>query len=167
MEIYPARSRSPSCQVSSVGRCVKIRVRTYETTDLGGELPHPIHQNMTKTFVGGLTLTLFLSILVPSTPSRLVSIQRLPEETGQICGWEEPIASSQPENLFASIQREVGPSYAMAFLQQRGRDPLPAINEVTRTPEFRTLADTYPTYTSVGINLATDEVVLQDNNLRY
>ena len=128
-------------------------------------MPYPIHQNMTKTFVGGLTLTLFLSILVPSTPSRLVSIQRLPEETGQMCGWEEPIASSQPENLFASIQREVGPSDAMAFLQQRGRDPLPAINEVTRTPEFRTLADTYPTYTSVGINVATDEVVLQDNNL--
>src|SRR5439155_1499093 len=129
----------------------------------GGEWEGEV--NMTKTFVGGVIVTVTLGILVPSTPSRLVSIQRLPEERGQMCAWEEPIASSQPENLFASIQREVGPSYAMAFLQQRGRDPLPAINEVTRTPEFRTLADTYPTYTSVGINLATDEVVLQDNNL--
>src|SRR2546425_6644904 len=35
MDIHPARPRPPSCQVSSLGRCLKIRVRTYETTDLG------------------------------------------------------------------------------------------------------------------------------------
>ena len=32
-------------------------------------------------------------------------------------------------------------------------------------PPVRTLQDTYPTFTAVGVNLKTDEVILQDNNL--
>jgi hypothetical protein len=108
--------------------------------------------------------------------SRLVAIQDLPEEMGMMCAWDDPaaanpnsnptlIASMQPENLFSSMQQETGPSLVLAAFQQRGQPIPPAINEVTRTPEFRALADTYPTYTSVGVNLETDEVFLQDNNL--
>jgi 6-phosphogluconolactonase (cycloisomerase 2 family) len=85
---------------------------------------------------------------------------------GMACAWDEPVgrnpspsptlvASLEPASLFAAFQPA----------QQRGQAMPPAINEVTRAPEFRTLADTYPTYTSVGVNLETDEVFLQDNNL--
>ena len=40
-----------------------------------------------------------------------------------------------------------------------------ALTEITRPPVYRTIADTYPVYTAVGVNLQTDEVFLQDNNL--
>src|SRR5262249_11342243 len=88
------------------------------------------------------------------------------------CAWDEPsasksdstVAGSAPaENLVAALQPMSPLSFLMAP-QQRGL-PLNALNEITRTPDFRTLADTYPTYTSVGVNFETDEVILQDNNL--
>ncbi len=128
---------------------------------------------MTVLAIAGIAAVGFLTAAAPG-PSRLVSIQQLPaEETmAQMCAPDEPVsvqlrASSEPENLLASLQQESAPSFLMASLQGQGQrgGPLPAINEVTRTPEFRTLADTFPTYTSVGVNLQTDEVFLQDNNL--
>src|SRR5262245_38428994 len=85
---------------------------------------------------------------------RLVSVQQLPEEMAQMCAWDEgvsgsapaspnQIASLEPQNLFASVQSIAEP--------QRGRNQLPpAVNEVKRDPQFRALADTYPTYTSVA-----------------
>src|SRR5947209_3435614 len=120
-----------------------------------------------------------VGLLVAATPesgsARLVSIEQLPEEMAQMCAWNEPVpasfdgaptqvASLQTENLFASMQRENAQPSLMASLlplQQRGEARPSAINEVTRAPEFRALADTYPTYTSVAVNLDTDEVVLQ------
>jgi 6-phosphogluconolactonase (cycloisomerase 2 family) len=113
--------------------------------------------------MAGIAVVGFWTAAAPGR-SRLVSIQQLPaEETmAQMCASDEPAGVQ-----VASLQQERAPSFLMASLQgqaQRG-GPLPAINEVTRPPEFRTLADTFPTYTSVGVNLQTDEVFLQDNNL--
>jgi len=100
---------------------------------------------------------------VPVTgTAQLVSVQSFPE--GAACTWENP--STVP--LFASLE----PSLFVAAMQQQQqqaaggrRAPLSAITEITRPLEVRTIADTYPTYTAVGVNLLTDEVVLQDNNL--
>jgi DNA-binding beta-propeller fold protein YncE len=102
-----------------------------------------------------------------SGSSRLVSIQQVPEETALTCADSSPIASSQPENLLASLSQQAAAPLLMASLQGQGPrgSPLSAINEITRPPELRMLGDTYPTYTSVGVNLQSDEVFLQDNNL--
>ena len=124
-----------------------------------------------------------VGLLVAATPesgsARLVSVEQLPEEMAQMCAWNEPVpasfdggptqvASLQTQNLFAAMRQEGAHAPLMASLmplQQRGQAMPAPINEVTRAPEFRTLADTYPTYTSVAVNLETDELFLQDNNL--
>ena len=120
--------------------------------------------------IAGLAIAGILAAAPEASSSRLVSVQQLPEEMAQMCAWDEgvsmnapvnpnQIASTEPQNLFASMQFAAVP-------QPQGRAQLPpAVNEVTREPQFRTLADTYPTYTSVAVNLDTDEVFLQDNNL--
>jgi 6-phosphogluconolactonase (cycloisomerase 2 family) len=108
----------------------------------------------------------FISIPTADS-SRLVDVREYPSA---VCEWDyEPtvgrsvgqIASLQPQNLFAALlaapQEAIDP--------YRRNDPLGAVNALTRPPDSRTLGDTYPTYTSVAVNLQTDEVVLQDNNL--
>jgi DNA-binding beta-propeller fold protein YncE len=77
-------------------------------------------------------------------PSRLAMLQR----------------ELQPPRLFAALQDEAAP-------RQQGRrpPPIPALREITRQPEFRILGDTYPTFTAVGVNTQTNEIVIQDNNL--
>lgn len=113
-----------------------------------------------------------------TSSARLVSVQELP--VGETCTWESPasgysymtgsgeeapslMASLQPAALFGALQQRRGGGGGGGG---RGRAILPlAINEITRPPVFRTIADTYPTYTAVGVNLQTDEVILQDNNL--
>ena len=132
----------------------------------------------TRRAVCILGIAIIVSILAAAVPepglSRLVSVRQLPaqDSPGQACAWDEPSASNpdlgfaepvQPKNLFAALLPSAGASFLMAA-QQRGA-PLEAQNEITRTLDFRTLADTYPTYTSVGVNFETDELVLQDNNL--
>jgi 6-phosphogluconolactonase (cycloisomerase 2 family) len=124
-----------------------------------------------KKGVGAIFVIAAIATLLAAAPepgsSRLVSVRQLPEEMAQMCAWDEgganaaagpnQIASMEPQNLFAWMQFAAVP---------QGRVQLPpAVNEVTREPQFRALADTYPTYTSVAVNLDTDEVLLQDNNL--
>ena len=112
--------------------------------------------------------------------SRLVSVQEFPQQMGMTCAWDDPVAANEnsnpvllaslhPESLFAGTSGRAV-SFLMARLQQTSdpweKDPpIDAVTALTRDPDSRTLADTYPTYTSVAVNLQTDEVVLQDNNL--
>ena len=126
------------------------------------------------------------SALGPATgASRLVSIQEVPAL--DMCAWEEPagagsnlMASWQPENLLAAMQGRAA-SFLMASLQVQGmteadwemavpdslrrRGTLFEPQQQGHSVHRRTIADTYPTYTAVGVNLQTDEVFLQDNNL--
>jgi DNA-binding beta-propeller fold protein YncE len=103
----------------------------------------------------------------PATPTRLVSMKDVPS---MICEWDAvpyddkpiQIASLRPQNLFAT--------FLAAPFQQTSDPydkpaPLDSANRITRAPDSRTIGDTYPTYTSVAVNLQADEVVLQDNNL--
>jgi 6-phosphogluconolactonase (cycloisomerase 2 family) len=130
----------------------------------------------------------------PGAESRLVSIQQVPASCLPD-GTPIPDASLSSEqgnslpafygdgstpSLMARLEQL--PDYLLAILQQRGRGgqgqeggeegggfrrrPEPkALNEVTRTPMFRTIRETFPVYTAVGVYLNTDEVFLQDNNL--
>jgi 6-phosphogluconolactonase (cycloisomerase 2 family) len=107
------------------------------------------------------------TISMPSAASsRLVSVQEFPS---MVCEWDgEPefsplqIASLQPTSFFGAIL--AGPLQQTTSPYEK-RPPLDSASVVTRPPDSRTLGDTYPTYTSVGVNLKTDEVILQDNNL--
>lgn len=113
--------------------------------------------------------------------ARLVSIQQLPE--GAMCTSDVGPAGvtsnlmaglQQAPPRLAMLQQELQPPRLFAALQddetaprqQRRRPPpAPALREITRQPELRILGDTYPTFTAVGVNTQTNEVVIQDNNL--
>lgn len=109
--------------------------------------------------------------------ARLVSVKDVP--AGAMCAWDSPVAplDAAPfvarDTRFAESMPGVSAGPMMALLPgnllaalQQARPALPAaLNESKRSPAFRRIADTYPTYTAVGVNLQTDEVILQDNNL--
>jgi DNA-binding beta-propeller fold protein YncE len=70
---------------------------------------------------------------------------------------------SQQPFVLAKLQRGLERRNLFAAMQRGGTRAVPQA-ELTRIP-VRTLRDTYPTYTAVAVNLQTDEVYLQDNNL--
>ena len=101
--------------------------------------------------------------------SRLVSIQHLPE--GDVCDWDTP--SSEHENLLAEQQWSGSPLMAslpmgalFAAVQQRGQASSAAgpLANKTLTP-LRTIRDLDPGYSAIAVDVRTDEVILQDNNL--
>src|SRR5437879_2477124 len=126
-----------------------------------------------------ITIGILLAAPAPEASPRLVSIQNLPDIV-PLCEWNETsgaeprlIASLQQENLFSAIQQDSSP-IMMAALQQ-GIADLPNTEEQekearearakgARTP-LRTVRDTAPTYSAVAVDVNSDEVILQDNNL--
>lgn len=80
--------------------------------------------------------------------ARLVSIEQLPD-VGDAC-YRPVSAGSQTTNLFADFE----PAEVLAD------DTL----DVTRPP-VRTIKDTYPIYSSIAVDSARNEVILQDTNL--
>jgi 6-phosphogluconolactonase (cycloisomerase 2 family) len=131
----------------------------------------------------------------PVTEARLVSIQQSPTATCLPDGTPIPDAIQEPVpgNFLPAIygdgstpslmaRLESLPEYMMVMLQQgrRGeqrqdeggeenvyrRRPDPkALTEIAKPLPFRTIRETFPVYTAVGVYLNTDEVFLQDNNL--
>jgi hypothetical protein len=93
-----------------------------------------------------------LSRMTASDPARgsarLISIEQLPD-MGDACA--RPVRSdAREESLFAAFEET--PVYAADTL------------DLTR-PAARTIKDTYPIYSSIAVDPARDEVVLQDTNL--
>ncbi len=108
-----------------------------------------------------------------AAPNRLVSVMHLPD-TGAVCETD----AVGPNGLKAADQwaieqlepRSRSPKNQMAALApqlQQSRPaaapPAPTTNKVLM-PE-RTIRDLDPTYSAIGLDLANDEVILQDNNL--
>jgi DNA-binding beta-propeller fold protein YncE len=99
--------------------------------------------------------------------SRLVSVQHYEvADGGEVCTWEvaSPDRAAQPGwvesvrqgNLFAALQRAA----------RRGREDLGPPAPVNKSiGPLRTVRDTRPTYSAIALDLTTDEVILQDNNL--
>jgi 6-phosphogluconolactonase (cycloisomerase 2 family) len=119
-----------------------------------------------------------VGVLAGATPerkSRLVSVQQLPQNA-EVCNWDgsagaNPHALSPKEKvLFSALQRE--PSFnLMATAQftspnteEQERQAQEMRAHGARIP-VRTIRDTAPTYSAVAIDLNSDEVILQDNNL--
>src|SRR5712692_3294275 len=112
--------------------------------------------------------------------SRLVSVQHLPESM-DMCAWNEStgadrnVASPKEKILFSALQMDPS-SVLMAELQQNGVNFVPPQTERqereaaelrahgARTP-LRTIRDTAPSYSAVAVDVNSDEVILQDNNL--
>jgi 6-phosphogluconolactonase (cycloisomerase 2 family) len=82
---------------------------------------------------------------------RLVSVEPLPEMSGQMCELLPPVSGQQ---LMASLQNSPA---------ARAR-PAPAGNVLNRNP-VRTIRDPYATYSAVVVDPVRNEIVLQDENL--
>ena len=126
-----------------------------------------------------ITIGILLAAPAPEASPRLVSVQQLPD-AAPMCEWNETggaeprlIASLGQENLFSAIQQDSSP-ILMAALQQ-GIADLPNTEEQEREARearakgaripLRTIRDTAPTYSAVAVDVNSDEVILQDNNL--
>ena len=109
-----------------------------------------------------------------SDMSRLVSVQHLPE--AEACTWDDPSQAVDPDlmallqqepsssPLVASLQQEPSSSPLVASLQQAARTAAPAPAGRTLMP-VRVIRDQDPGYSAVAVDLLTNEVILQDNNL--
>jgi 6-phosphogluconolactonase (cycloisomerase 2 family) len=125
----------------------------------------------------------------PANSPRLVSVQQLAEPGGDICAWPQEAVSadagsveqSARDDLYAALQKGRPGAFLMASLQQGNlADALqqgnlfaalqqgastPASNgQKTLTP-LRTIRDLHPTYSAIAVDVNSDDVILQDNNL--
>jgi 6-phosphogluconolactonase (cycloisomerase 2 family) len=106
----------------------------------------------------------------PTTNSRLVSIQHLPES--DMCSWEDPLIGSLRLEDLSALQRQSSPSSplmaslvpASLFAVLGQQTPGTVTANRTLRP-VRTIRDLDPTYSAIAVDLRTNEVVLQDNNL--
>lgn len=80
---------------------------------------------------------------------QLVSVEPLPAMDGEMCQWL-PASASRSELLAAAALAQDSPRTSSI---DADREPL------------RVIRDTYPTYSAVGVDLQTNEVYLQDENL--
>ena len=109
--------------------------------------------------IGGLPrggyLRSALDRVIGRSSARLVSIQELPDVAGDYCERPYPsgqMAGSGGDNLFAAFQET-------SVHAQDATGP----TAVTRPP-VRTIQDTFPIYSSIGVDTRLNEVFLQDAN---
>ena len=98
----------------------------------------------------------------PEGPSRLVSVQQLPENM-EMCAWNEFSALQQDSSptLMAALQQGIRD---LPITEQQEREAAAARAAGARVP-VRTIRDTAPTYSAIAFDANCDEVILQDNNL--
>ncbi len=80
---------------------------------------------------------------------RLIRMEPLPMPEGEICQWEPASSTNSYTGLFSQAQSPA----EISRPEDADREPV------------RVIRDTYPTYSAVAVNLQTDEVFLQDENL--
>lgn len=128
------------------------------------------------------------SIESPSGTSRLVSVQHFPLPDGDMCAWVPPGdgseavfsgESDQPDGaglVFrqgrpgAFLMASLGPPSLLDALHQgnlyAALRQLTAASGGDRTLiPLRTVRDTHPTYSAIAVDVNSNEVILQDNNL--
>jgi 6-phosphogluconolactonase (cycloisomerase 2 family) len=132
------------------------------------------------------TLTAAQSAAPSPSASRLVSVQHFPSPDGDMCAWQpaDDVAdvsdSLEQEDRVSALQKGRPGAFLMASLQpgnllttlQRG-SLLTALQQGTSVPQaservlrpLRTIRDTHPTYSAIAVDVTSDEVILQDNNL--
>lgn len=109
-----------------------------------------------------------------SISARLMSVQRVP--AGALCEWAQPSPELAGDTALTYRDRLQQDGFAAGLQQglrqrnlfyalQRGRSAIPDPRVSLARAPIRILRDTFATYTAVAVNLQTDEVALQDNNL--
>lgn len=88
----------------------------------------------------------------PNGYPQLISTEPLPEMDGEMCQWV-------PASLVASPQERT-PALRASATDAAGVNSVDA----ERAP-IRVIRDTYPTYSAIGVDLNSNEVYLQDENL--
>ena len=124
-----------------------------------------------------------------SSSSRLVSIQQFPTPVGDMCAMpleppvaaaasfdaaDDPLAAFQRGRPGAFLMGALGPPSLLTSLHQgnlyaamrqlTAASQNAAAGERTLTP-LRMVRDTHPTYSAVAVDVNSNEVILQDNNL--
>jgi 6-phosphogluconolactonase (cycloisomerase 2 family) len=154
--------------------------------------PHVVMAVLTMTVIatGGLVLAASAPTAAASTDtSRLVSVQTLPLSSPDMCAWVEPAdltafssqiddaLSDQPVDAFAAFRRgrpgafliaSLGaPNLLMSLHQGNLYAALQQVTAASASPltALRTVRDTHPTYSAVAVDVNSNEIVLQDNNL--
>jgi DNA-binding beta-propeller fold protein YncE len=98
--------------------------------------------------------------------SRLVSVQHYEVVgDGEVCTWETATSEREPLPGWVDSLRQ---GNVFAALQRGGRrreDEGPPAPVNKSIGAVRTVRDTRPTYSAIALDLNTDEVILQDNNL--
>jgi 6-phosphogluconolactonase (cycloisomerase 2 family) len=132
-----------------------------------------------------ITLVLFTAAVVgadqktsiPETP-RLVSVQQLPNNVNDVCTRSEPsgaapnVVSPEEKILFSALQGDPRSTAAVQRQRENGfphaeqeeREAAEARAHGARTP-VRTIRDTAPTYSAIAVDVSSNEIILQDNNL--
>ena len=93
----------------------------------------------------------------PAGGPQLVSVEPLPAMEGEMCQW---LTAGANTTLVAALRQEPWAAYPEAA---SSRDAVNAV-DADRAP-VRVIRDTYPTYSAVAVDLNTNEVFLQDENL--
>jgi 6-phosphogluconolactonase (cycloisomerase 2 family) len=108
--------------------------------------------------------------------SRLISEQNLPGDLfacnlDESAGGNPTAASPEEASLFSALREDPSPSALMAAAQfttphteEQEKEAAEARAHGARTP-VRTIRDTAPTYSAVAVDVNSNEVILQDNNL--
>jgi len=111
--------------------------------------------------------------------SRLVSVQHLPvdltacsSDSSVDAGLSANFSAPGEQSLFAALQRDPSQRgagqqarpYRVPNSEQEEKDAAEARAHGARTP-LRTIRDTAPTYSAVAVDVNSNEVILQDNNL--
>jgi 6-phosphogluconolactonase (cycloisomerase 2 family) len=127
------------------------------------------------TLVIGLLFVAAPESAAPPGQSRLVSVQHIPE--AETCMWDD--ALRPPDNVLLQLKGNGAPPELLArletpaplaALQQRGPAGNPAATASIQRPAsglqpVRVIRDLDPTYSSIGLDLRNNEIILQDNNL--
>ena len=131
-------------------------------------------------FTAGITVGAAEDPSASEDRTRLVSVQQLPENMNW-CSLDESadadanavLASPEEDSLFAELRSDPSP---LSMAPQR-RNPFGTLNTEQEEKEaaearahgarmpVRTIRDTAPTYSAVAVDVNSNEVILQDNNL--
>ena len=107
--------------------------------------------------------------------SRLVSVQNLPEDfyacnLDGSTGKTPDVTAPEEKTLFAALRENPSPSALMAaqfttpHTEEQEKETQEMRAHGARIP-LRTIRDTAPTYSAVAVDVNSNEVILQDNNL--
>ena len=92
---------------------------------------------------------------------QLVSIQPFPEMEGAICEW---MPASATATASTSLTAALWQSPASGLAAQTSPDGARTATEIERAP-LRVIRDTYPTYSAIAVDINSNEVYMQDENL--